>query len=413
VDNKHNIDQLFKRAVDNYELKPSADLWGRIEEELDTQEPTHTKLPLMRYAALLLVFISVCLLSVPLSKQNPLYTNPTAINPNTPIEANVAMDILTVATDQTAAIIPIQVDIAKITTLKDGVTELEQSNTLNPFAATAIAFVGKSDDLLLLPETSKDIMISASKNSIIDRIYNTDKSINVLGFNAFEAEVNNSENDAILDAPSNTITYRSLDKSGLYIGTSGSYNQTSILEYGNVFKGGRPIQPSLKFGTAKGLLMGYNFSNKFGIEAEYIYNAVLGQNYVMSEDEAIVEKSLSLTYDLIPVVAKLKVGKLSDLTNQPVVMNYVAGVQYGILKEARLPQDKRYDASAEELFKDTDLSVVLGLEYEIYLQENIMFSIGARGTFSNDISTHETPFNDYAKRNFTFGLRGSVSYLLH
>ncbi len=413
MDNKHNIDQLFKRVVDNYDLKPSADLWGRIEEELNTQETTHTKLPLMRYAALLLVFISVCLISVPLSKQNPLYTNPTAVNSNTPISDNIAMDILTVAADQTAAVISIPSAIANTAEFASIIPEIVESNALSPFMATAIAFTEKSDNLLLLPEQQETETLTADNGTLIDRIYNTDKSIEVSGFNAFAAEVNHSENDAILDAPSSTIGYKSLDKSGLYMGTSGGYYQTSLMEYGNVFKGERPIQPSLKFGTSKGLLMGYNFNNKFGIEAEYIYNAVQGQNYVMSEDEAIVEKSLSLTYDLIPVVAKLKVGKVSDLTNKPVVLNYVAGMQYGILKEARLPQDKRYDASAEELFKDTDLSVVLGLEYEIYLQENIMFSMGARGTFSNDISTHEAPFNDYAKRNFTFGLRGSISYLLN
>jgi hypothetical protein len=76
-----------------------------------------------------------------------------------------------------------------------------------------------------------------------------------------------------------------------------------------------------------------------------------------------------------------------------------------------MPQDKRYEESAMELFNETDLSVVLGLEYDIYVQDNIVISAGARGTFSNDISTHIEPLNDYAKRNFVFGLRGGVSYV--
>ena len=93
-------------------------------------------------------------------------------------------------------------------------------------------------------------------------------------------------------------------------------------------------------------------------------------------------------------------------------MNYIAGVQYGMLRDARLPQDKRYEETTEDLFKHNDVSMVLGLEYDVHVQDNIIISAGARGTFSNDISTHLEPLDNYAKRNFTFGLRAGVSYLL-
>ena len=218
------------------------------------------------------------------------------------------------------------------------------------------------------------------------------------------------DEEAQLIQPDKAITYKDYSMKGVYIGASGSYNQTSIIEYGNTFKGARPIQPSLKFGSSKGLMLGYNFNNKFGIEAEFIYNAIQGQNYVMSEDEQIVEKSLSLNYDLIPVVAKIKVGRISNITNMPVVLNYTAGIQYGMLREARLPQDKRYEETTEELFTDQDLSVVLGLEYDIFVQENLMLTLGTRGAISTDISTHSGPLSYYNKRNFVFGLRAGLSY---
>lgn len=409
MDNKHYIDKLFKRGVDKYEVKPSNDLWSRIAEELDNKEATHTKPPLMRYAALLLVFIGVSLISVPLSNRNSTFNAPIADNTTTAEPTNLIAERQPAASETKGGLIPVVNSFSETITFKAIIASAEQ---LSPFTSSPIAFEGNADELLSLPTPVEEEVFTSNNNSVKDRVFNSDKSLDVIGFNAFAAEINNKGNNNLLESPSNIISTRDLDKSGLYVGTSGSYYQTSLLEYGSVFKGERPIQPSLKFGTSKGVLMGYNFNNKFGVEAEYLFNSVLGQNYVMSEDESILEKSLLLTYDLIPVVAKIKVGKVSNLTNQPIVLNYVGGIQYGQLKEARLPQDKRYDETTEELFKSTSLSVVLGLEYDIFLQDNIVLSMGARGTFSDDISTHVEPFNDFAKRNFTFGLRGSVSYLL-
>ncbi len=124
----------------------------------------------------------------------------------------------------------------------------------------------------------------------------------------------------------------------------------------------------------------------------------------MSEGDEIDQKSLSLNYDLLPLTAKIKVGRISDLTNRPVVLNYIAGIEYGMLRSIRLPQDKRYEESTEDLFKQDEVSIVLGLDYDIYLQDNLYISVGAKGTFSNDISMHNAPLNEYAKRNFVFGL---------
>lgn len=405
MDNKQHIDQFFKRVVEHYDLKPSNDVWNRIEEELNTGNTQHTKLPIMRYAAIFMAFLTLSLVTLPLSNYNFLSNNPVAFNPTAPIPSSVLIEPATISIDNTKS--P-KIATAAIAILPSTRNISSNALEINTIALSNIGFSrGKKSIIAPVVETDKQLMANESV-SIIERVFNNDKSIESLGFKTFV-----DDEDHVSSKPAYTAKIKDLDKSGLYIGAAASYNQTSLLEYGNVFKGERPIQPSLKFGTSKSALVGYNFNNKIGIEAGYIYNAALGQNYVMSEENEIVEKSLSLTYDLIPVVAKIKVGKVSDVTNLPVVLNYVAGVQYGILKEARLPQDKRYDAAAEEVFKQTDLSVVLGLEYEVYMQDNIILTMGARGSFSNDISTHIEPLNDYAKRNFVFGLRASVSYLLN
>ena len=410
MDNKHNIDQLFKSVVENYELKPSADLWNRIEEDLNQNTTTRTSASFMRYAALVLVFVSVVIIVVPTAKNNPIYQNPVAFNPNEEIPAAaVVINNNTVTSDNT--VLAKQTNPGTVAVVSP---EENTSDPLNTFAAKTLQVDNKQPQYIYLPQEVEDASLLAANRDLIERIYNTDQAVTMMGFDylSYEDEVEENE-DGFKHTPEAVASIKDYSMRGFYVGVSGNYNQTSILEYGNVFKGERPIQPSLKFGTSKGLTLGYNFNNVLGVEAAYIYNAVQGQNYVMSEYETIVEKSLSLSYDLIPVVAKLKVGRVSDITNRPVVLNYVAGLQFGMLREARLPQDKRYDQGDSELFKENDLSLVLGLEYDIFVQDNLMLTLGTRGAISTDISTHAVPFNDYAKRNFVFGLHAGVNYVFN
>ncbi len=403
MDNKHNIDQLFKSVVEHYELKPSSDIWNRIEEELDQTKTTRTYAQFMRYAALLLVFISVVLFSVPTSK-NVIQPQLTGFSGSS--KTNVVEDVVAFTGD----LINGKEKSTSISNQKTNTNTPFETDKVNVFANATLPENNSASDFIFYPQDVTDPALFAANRDIFERIYNTDDAIDMMGYtNLSGAGFGNAPSGLLADLDA-VAGYKDYTLKGVYFGISGSYNQTSLLEYENVFKGERPIQPSLKFGTSKGILFGYNFSNKFGIEGEFIYNATLGQNYVMSEDEEIVEKSLSLSYDLIPVVAKIKVGRISGVTNLPVILNYTAGIQYGQLREARLPQDKRYEESDEELFKDNDLSVVLGLEYDIFVQDNLMFTLGTRGSISTDVSTHNAPFNGYAKRNFVFGARAALSY---
>jgi len=397
VENNHHIDRIFRSGVHQYELRPSDDVWNRIESELsNSSSSAHAGWHFARYAAMVMVFFAIALITSPIGRQRAI-TNTAYFPVNNSLEQILPVITNAELTRPSADLSSLQAKLESDNTVKSIVTfaamdadEVQLKSPIKPAAQETIKLIAQLD--------------------VSDRSLNTTQPVDMLGA-GFIDNTSGKGHFELMQTPAHKAKYRDLDMRGMYFGLSGAYNQTSILESGNAFKGTRPIQPSLKFGTAKGIKMGYNISNTFGIEAEYVYNAVQGQNYVLSEEDEIVERSLSLSYDLIPIVAKLKVGKISDITNQPIVLNYTAGVQYGILRDARMPQDKRYEESAEELFNHNDVSLVLGLEYDVYVSDNLVLSAGARGTFSNDISTHIEPLNDYAKRNFVFGLRGSVSYV--
>lgn len=409
MENNHHIDRIFRSGVERYELRPSDDVWNRIEQELSqTSAKTHRNIPAARYAALFMLFLTVTLLSTPFG--NPSLSLSPVSSPEPALAASE--QILNTSAIQAAALtsVPRQLPVQASAIAQFTLEIPSEPQLMETFASITIPPVTDQEEFIFLPPLPEDEEVFAQNQDIFERVYNMAEPIDMMGFSYIGQEPEDQELE-VMDAPTYKARYRDMDMRGMYMGVAASYNQVSILEYGNVFKGTRPIQPSLKFGHTKGVKVGYNINNNFGIEAEYVYNAVQGQNYVMSEDDEIVEKSLSLNYDLIPVTAKVKVGRISDLTDKPIVLNYTAGVQYGMLREARMPQDKRYEESAEELFKHNDVSVVLGLEYDVYLQDNLVVSAGARGTFSNDISTHIEPLNDYAKRNFVFGLRAGVSYV--
>jgi len=408
VDNKHHIDQLFRGVFENYELKPSSDVWNNIENELDNTHKTPKNIPYSRYAALLFIFVSLCFIAIPANNKNVIaqirnYSENPVVQEF--IAAEAIVPVLTSNISQTKKAV---IQIAETNTNSRNDVE-ENTNTINTILASNIKSHIQTEDYINAPAFMEDEEeLTAENIEIIDRIYNSDVSIPLFSYDYITNE--DEEESVAFQSKSVFSNLKDFDMRGMYIGVSGSYNQTSILESGNLFKEERPIQPSLKFGTSKGFVLGYNFSNKFGIQAEYIYNSIQGQNYVMSEEGDIVQKSLSLSYDLIPVTAKIKVGRISDLTNKPVILNYSVGAQYGMLRSYRLPQDKRYETT-DKVFKDDEISLVLGLDYDIYIQDNLYLSAGARGTISNDISLHDEPFTDNAKRNFVFGLRGSLNYV--
>lgn len=408
MDNKQNIDQLFRGVFENYELKPSSDVWNRIENELDYTHKTPVNIPYSRYAALLFVFISLCFIAIPVNNKNST-AQIRNYNENTYLQEFIAAEaIIPVLSNNSSQNTETSIEIALANT--NSRPEIEENTVaINTILASNLKSHVQSEDLIYAPAFMDDEQeLTAENIDIIDRIYNSDVAIPLFSYDYLGSD--EEEETVAFQSKSVFSNLKDFDMRGMYLGVSGSYNQTSILEYGNLFKEERPIQPSLKFGTSKGFVLGYNFSNKFGIQAEYIYNSIQGQNYVMTEEGDIVQKSLSLNYDLIPVTAKIKVGRISDLTNKPVILNYSIGAQYGMLRSYRLPQDKRYETT-EQVFKETEVSLVLGLDYDIYIQDNLYLSAGARGTISNDISLHDEPLTDNAKRNFVFGLRGSLNYV--
>ncbi|MEZ5013481.1 MAG: outer membrane beta-barrel protein [Chitinophagales bacterium] len=427
MESKTHIDQLFRRVFESFEFRPSREVWFRIEAELDSK-PVAVPVPYARYASMLFLFFALCLISIPknrniftpVSSGNGFNTEKLAFTPASALET----ENIQTAQDLRKASIQTEVPVERNSS---DVPEME-APAVEMIAAEPIRSTTEDMDFILIPNDipayteqfasaevqDADVIVPKVKEiqeteslATLERTIGASQPVAMLSYNNISYDY---LKDANIETPETDLAENQMNIGGMYLGLDGSYNQTSVLESGNVFKGERPIQSGMKFGVSKGLVLGYNFSNRVGIQTGYYYHSSLGQNYVMSEGGEITQKTLSLTYDQIPVLAKLKVGHVSDFTHQPIVMNYTIGMQYGLLTGYRIPQERRYE-STENLFKKDEWSVVLGLDYDIYLQDRMFITLGARGTIGTDISSHIEPLNDYAKRNFTFGLHGSLNYM--
>ncbi|MBC8172943.1 MAG: hypothetical protein H7X71_03460 [Chitinophagales bacterium] len=466
---RNYIDEIIKEKLHNYSHEPSGDIWNRLDAELHPEDNIVEPKPistLKRYgiATLLLFCISfIAFLSIqtgdektatlngpipgetkisenitsPSNKQqNPLVTGVTEYK--YPVKTLVSpADHVSVATekqifekssfnaDKESAIPVSQSTIAT--------NDLSQKKTFGHADAGNINEINEviqdipaSEEYALFIEPSQEEIdnIHTSENTVFQNkniadltppAENTEIAFQAdpipqLQSKYFTAD-NNYQGTMKRSYAGDIENYSTrINLKGMSIGMAASYNQTSLLENGNIFKGEKPIQPALKSGTSKGISLAYNFSNSFGIQVDYIYNAVQGQNYILSEEDQIIQRSLSLYYNQIPLTFKLKVPRISQLTNRPLVTNYVAGVQYGMLSEYRIPQEKRL-GDPDDLFTASEVAFVLGIDYDIYVGKKAFFSLGARTSISNDISTHQYPLDDFSKRNFVFGLRGSFNYM--
>ncbi len=410
MENNNHIDQLFKGVLKNFESRPLNDVWSRIEDRLNNEQTPVSRTRYFQYAAVVFAFLSLCLISVPLTRK--------ANHPNN----GIALELPTVTTIQNilnkseqaeviypATALEMESDVQHTapqpklnsertilvaSTIEDQIHPL----TLTPFARNV-------EEFIYVPDATAQFNHQSHSKDPVERIYNLDVPMNALTAGEIEERGGYEVLDREIDDSKLKIELR-----GMYVGVNGSYNQTTLLEYGSIFRGERPIQPSLKFGISKGITIGYNFNNHFGLQGDYIYNSVQGQNYITSDEDVVTEKSLTLNYNQYSLSAKFKQARVSDLTEHPIVANYIVGTQYGVLRDYRLPQEKRWE-STESLFKEYDWSLVLGLEYDVYVQENLFVSFGTRATIGTDISRHNEPLDDYAKRNFVFGVKGGLNYV--
>ena len=228
-------------------------------------------------------------------------------------------------------------------------------------------------------------------------------------------ETETSETSATIEKPIDfPIDPNVASITGMYFSTFAGINNTWILnsEAVDATVNSGKLNYLLDFGSTYGFATGYDFSPHWGLQIEWIVSSKQGQRYTHLEHGATTTSTtdVNLVYTYLPVLAKFRMSKISKLTKQPIVLNYVGGVQYGILKSAEIPVNN--PIIHEDLYKKNSWGFVLGADYNMALSKHYAVSIGGRASISTTSkNANEFIFpNKKTSNNILLGARASLHY---
>jgi len=203
---------------------------------------------------------------------------------------------------------------------------------------------------------------------------------------------------------------------GLHFGIEGGINNSWMLHKDNSLHPliGNKIHRKFDMGTTYGFSLGYDFSHRYGIEAEFILKSRQGQEYrELRYGKIPVNGEVNLDYLLVPVLFKYKWTKASPRSLNPRVLNLIAGIQYGRLRHAEVVQNGLDLEKVSELFNRDELGLLLGIEYDLFVHPKYFLSMGARASISTDAGAF--PYFNSEKTgtyNMLIGMNASFNYLV-
>ncbi|HRK27265.1 MAG TPA: outer membrane beta-barrel protein [Chitinophagales bacterium] len=172
------------------------------------------------------------------------------------------------------------------------------------------------------------------------------------------------------------------------------------------------VQQRLHKGNSFGFTTGYNFNEHWGIQSEWIVKSAQGQSveYKPKESVSFQNTEINLHYTQIPLLVKYRINRTSAITRYPAVINFLAGIQYGMLRSAEINLNNPF--MHNNLLKKTQWGMAVGFDYDVYLTPNYFLSFGARGSFATSSNgfTHVQFPNQNTANHLLLGLRAGLSY---
>jgi len=203
---------------------------------------------------------------------------------------------------------------------------------------------------------------------------------------------------------------------GFHMGVAADLNNTYILKQNtyNEFSG-KNLATKLTYGGAYSFDVGYDFNSRYGVQVEGVLNASKGQKFADVYNGMPVSRDISLKYDEVPVFFKYKMSNMSTLTGRPSVVNFIGGLEYGYLLSA----NENLMGTVTDItnrFNHNDISMLAGLEWDVYFGHHFFFDLGVRGSYSLlDINAPGWKLEPGtgSTRNMIFGGNFGINYLIN
>ncbi len=170
------------------------------------------------------------------------------------------------------------------------------------------------------------------------------------------------------------------------------------------------VQYQFKYGISFGGSVGYNFNKNFGIETEILF-ARQGQSYTDNTFKKVpIQGNIDLTYIRTPLLFKYKWTNISATTEKPIVFNILFGPVFSRLINSEYTVSNEQFAQ-KAIIPLNELGLVMGFEYDLFLNNNSFLTLGIRTGVSSDI--HSFPYvgpNTLKTLNLDLGLNAAYNF---
>lgn len=149
------------------------------------------------------------------------------------------------------------------------------------------------------------------------------------------------------------------------------------------------IKPKVQFGKAYGINIGYDFSDRMGVELEWQISEQ-GQKYkvgLLSDDKPHT-KDINLLYTKFPVLFKYKQTFINNYNSKPIAINFLVGPQFNVL----IKQDVKLDGAKinnAPQYNKFEFGVLGGFDFDLYMMRYLYLTIGARTGFASSLKKEQ------------------------
>ena len=143
------------------------------------------------------------------------------------------------------------------------------------------------------------------------------------------------------------------------------------------------ITPKVQFGKAYGLNIGYDYTDRWGIELESQISEQ-GQKYNMrqlTEDHDCI-KDVNLLYLKFPLMMKYKQTFINNYNSKPIALSFLFGPQIGFLLKKNVMMDGNELKNTPE-YNKTEFGIAGGFDFDLFMTRNLALTIGGRTGFAS------------------------------
>lgn len=289
---------------------------------------------------------------------------------------------------------------------------LKQDNSSNSLAQknTEASSNNENSDLLSGNNKSRYAEVNRTYFKINPLVVSSNEIPSVLPYNNPKSVEFGKSSIKTIDPP--IIKQQEIQKHTVYGGVNCAFQNRWIFNQNTYYQfGEQKLAYKLGFGYSYGLALGYEYLRKYGVQIGYVINSIQGEKYYDVLGGKKYYREIVLHYTKIPLTFKYKTNVSNGF--YPIYLNYLLGLKYGMLTDANLIVNS-VNTDIMERFQKSELSGIIGVESNIYLNKYVFFSLGISASLGTNINAHGywTTGNYGKSHNFLLGLNSGLYYSL-